>query len=99
MRVRATWGSAESAADPSGRQRAAASLTMLRRREDRSVRLRVDRLRRLHLFHQVVVPLAFDFEVRGGAEFDSLDEVVRKVGVDARLTEGIERRKVRELTR
>jgi hypothetical protein len=54
--------------------------------------VRADRLRRLHLFHQVVVPLALDPEVRGGAKLDSLDEIMRDVGVDAGLTERIERR-------
>src|SRR6478609_420393 len=46
--------------------------------------------RRLHLGHQVVVPLAFDLEVGGGAELDGLDQVVRDVGVDTRLLEGVE---------
>src|SRR6266487_3727548 len=32
-----------------------------------------DRLRRLDLFHQVVVPGALDFEMRRGAELDRLD--------------------------
>ena len=65
---------------------------MLRRREDGSVRLRVDRFRGLYLFHQVVVPFAVDLEVRSGAEFDRLDKIVREVGVDGGLTESIERR-------
>src|SRR3954469_17604014 len=47
--------------------------------------------RRLHLSHQVVVPLAFDHEVSGGAELDGLDQVMRDVGVDAGLQERVER--------
>src|SRR6266480_4921889 len=50
-----------------------------------------DRLRRLDLFHQVVVPGALDFEMRRGAELDRLDQIVRHVGVDAGLLEGVER--------
>ena len=46
---------------------------------------------RLHLGHQVVVPLAFDLEVGGGAELDGLDQVVGDVGVDAGLQERVER--------
>ena len=48
--------------------------------------------RRLDLRHQVVVPLALDLEVCGGAEFDRLDQVVVDIGVDAGLQERVERR-------
>src|SRR2546430_11696385 len=44
------------------------------------------------LFRSVVVPGALDLEVRGRAELDGLDEVVRHVGVDAGLAERVERR-------
>src|SRR5215831_14551131 len=43
--------------------------------------------RRLHLGHQIVVPLAFHLEVGGGAEFDGFDQVMRDIGVDAGLQE------------
>src|SRR5436190_14674067 len=43
--------------------------------------------RRLHLGHQVVVPLAFHLEMGGGAELDGLDQVMRDIGVDAGLQE------------
>src|SRR5215204_696930 len=33
----------------------------------------------LYLSHQVVVPLAFDLEVGGGAELDGLDQIVGDV--------------------
>ena len=46
----------------------------------------------LHLGHQVVVPLALDLEVRGGAKLGRLDQVVRDVGVDAGLQELVHRR-------
>ena len=49
-----------------------------------------DRLRGAHLLHQVVVPFAVDLEVGGAPEFDGLDQIVRDVGVDAGLPEGIE---------
>src|SRR5579863_9742772 len=55
-----------------------------------SVRIgRRDFRRRLHLGHQVVVPLAFDLEVGGGAELDGLDQVMGHVGVDAGLQERV----------
>src|SRR5215813_2725933 len=48
--------------------------------------------RRPHLGHQVVVPLAaVHLEVRGGAELDGLDQVMRDVGVDAGLQELVNR--------
>src|SRR5215470_2453050 len=47
---------------------------------------------RLHLMHQVVVPYAFDFEMRRGAKLEGLDHVVIDVGEDARLPKLIERR-------
>src|SRR5262245_10836903 len=61
------------------------------RRRQRPHLRRRDRLGRLHLHHQVVVPVAFDLEMRGGAEFDRLDEVMRHVGVDAGLQELVQR--------
>src|SRR6266702_4451773 len=48
--------------------------------------------RRLHLGHQVVIPLAFDLEVRGGAEVGGLDQVMRDIGVDAGLQKPVHRR-------
>src|SRR3954470_15537567 len=47
--------------------------------------------RGLHLRHQIVVPLAFDLEVRGGAEVGGLDQIVRNIGVDAGLHELVQR--------
>src|SRR4051812_14802068 len=47
--------------------------------------------RGLHLRHQIVVPLAFDLEVRGGAEVSGLDQIVRDIGVDAGLHEPVQR--------
>src|SRR5437899_4730563 len=47
---------------------------------------------RLHLAHQIVVPLAFDLEVRGGAEVGGLDQIMRDIGVDAGLQELVHRR-------
>src|SRR6185503_10105422 len=47
--------------------------------------------RRLHLGHQIVVPLALDLEVRGGTEVCGLDQIVRDIGVDAGLHELIQR--------
>jgi hypothetical protein len=45
---------------------------------------------RSDLLHQVVVPLAFDLEVGGGAELDGLDQVVIDVSIDAGLAERVE---------
>src|SRR6516225_10501887 len=47
--------------------------------------------RRLHLGHQVVVPLALDLEVGGGAEIGGLDQIMRDIGVDAGLQELVHR--------
>ncbi|CDX56300.1 Copper-containing nitrite reductase (modular protein) [Mesorhizobium plurifarium] len=60
--------------------------------EDRLSGLRGNRLGSFDLHHQVVVPGSIDGEVRGGAELDSLDQVVIDVGIDAGLPEGVERR-------
>src|SRR5215831_14685505 len=46
---------------------------------------------RFHLGHQIVVPLAFNLEVRGGAELGRLDQIVRDIGVDAGLQELVHR--------
>src|SRR5450759_4307049 len=59
---------------------------------------RRDFRRRFYLGHQVVVPLAFDLEVRGGAEYGGLDQVVRDIGVDAGLLERVERGSCRTAT-
>ena len=36
---------------------------------------------RTHLFHQIVVPLAFDLEVRRRAQLHRFDEVVSQIGI------------------
>src|SRR6516165_2900746 len=54
--------------------------------------------RRLHLGHEVVVPLASDLEVRGGAEVGGLHQVVRDIGIDARLEELVHRSSCRNAT-
>src|SRR5579883_406018 len=54
--------------------------------------------RRLHLGHQVVVPLALDLEVGGGTEIGGLDQVMRDIGVDARLQELVPRSPCRAAT-
>ena len=50
-----------------------------------------NRAGRADLLHQVVVPVAFDLEMRGSAKLDGLDQVMSDVGVDARLAERVER--------
>jgi hypothetical protein len=66
------------------------------RRPDRSIRFCPGnfncnyRLWRTHLFHQIVVPLAFDLEMRQCAKFHRFDQHVIEVDVNARLTEGVE---------
>src|SRR6185437_4256118 len=59
---------------------------------DRAELVRRNRTGRRDLLHQVLVPLAFHLDVRGGAELDRLDQIVVDVGVDAGLTERVERR-------
>src|SRR5689334_11287346 len=54
-----------------------------------------DRLRRRDLLHQVVIPLAFDLDVGGCAEFHGLNQVVCYIGVKTRLFERVERRTCR----
>src|ERR1019366_9426788 len=52
--------------------------------------IRDNRLWRTHLFHQIVVPLAFDLEMCQRAEFHRFDQHVIEVDVNARLTKSIE---------
>src|SRR3984893_4101617 len=49
-----------------------------------------NRLWRTHLFHQIIVPLAFNLEMRHRAELHRFDEIVTEIGVNARLTKSIE---------
>ena len=44
------------------------------------------------MLHQIIVPGAGYFDVRGSAQIDGLDQIVIDVGIDAGLAEGINRR-------
>src|SRR5262245_1460940 len=52
---------------------------------------RPDRFRRLHLTHEVIVPVTLDLEMGGGPQLDALCHVVVGVGIDARLKKFVER--------
>src|SRR5262245_33703813 len=49
-----------------------------------------DGLRRLHLHHQVVAPVALDLEVGGGATLDGRDKAMVYVGIAAGLPEAVQ---------
>src|SRR5450631_3761429 len=49
-------------------------------------------LRRAHLLHQIVVPLAFNLEMRQRAKFHRLNEHVIEININTRLTKSIESR-------
>src|SRR5258708_32320963 len=53
--------------------------------------VRRDRARRRYLFHQVLVPLALDLDMGGGAEFDRLDQIVVHIRINAGFAERVER--------
>ena len=46
--------------------------------------IRGNRPGRAHLFHQIVVPLAFNLEMRHRAELHRFDKIVTEIGVNAR---------------
>src|SRR3954468_17296447 len=47
--------------------------------------------RGLHLRHQIVVPLSFALELRGGAEAGGFDQIVRDIAVNAGLQKLVQR--------
>src|SRR5579883_1884429 len=71
---------------------AAASVRTRTRRVEKTRRRAADRPWRANLLHQVVVPLPPHLDMRGGAELDRFDQIVRDIGVEAWLAERVERR-------
>lgn len=57
-----------------------------------NTRALLDRMRRSHLFHEIIIPLAIDGNMRGAAKQDRFDEVVVDIGVNARLLKRVDDR-------